>query len=172
MADLVTHGALALLLKRGQLGLLPDRALHLSSFVAGNLLPDLLARLPAMAFMAIQARGAPVPPLLLHGWGVLHVPSGMVLAALALALLFPRDQQRAVFANLLAGMLLHLAVDLLQSHAGAGYLLAFPWSTTPFELGWIGSEATVFVAPALAAAAALAWWPVLARLRARSSRPA
>ncbi len=156
---------MALLLKRGQQAAAPTRPLHLASFVAGNVLPDLLARLPAEAFILVQKAGLPVPPVLLHGWGPLHIPSGMLLASLALCLLFPRDQQRAVFANLLGGMLLHLAVDVLQDHAGAGYLLLFPFSTAPYELGWIGSEATVFIAPLMALAALAAWWGPLQRAR-------
>ncbi|RME22072.1 MAG: hypothetical protein D6798_16680 [Deltaproteobacteria bacterium] len=157
MADLITHGCIALLCKRGQQALRPDAPLHLASFVAGNLLPDLLARLPAELFTLAAARGAFVPPLLLHGWGPFHIPAGMVLTSLMLALLFPPAAQRAVFGNLLSGMLLHLAIDLLQSHAGAGYLLLFPLSTRPFELGWIGSEATVVVAPLLVVVTAFAW---------------
>jgi len=157
VADLITHGCMALLLKRGQDKLWPDAPLHAASFVAGNLLPDLLARLPAELFTVAASRGVAVPPILLHGWGPFHIPAGMALTSLMLSLLFPPAQQRAVFWNLLAGMLLHLATDLLQSHAGAGYLLLFPLSKQPFELGWIGSEATVFVAPLLVVLTVVAW---------------
>jgi len=52
-------------------------------------------------------------------------------------------------------MALHLALDVLQSHHGAGYMLMFPLATGSFEFGWIGSEATVPFALPLSGLAAL-----------------
>ena len=60
-------------------------------------------------------------------------------------------------ANLLGGMLLHMAIDLLQSHLGVGYPLLFPFSTHAVELGLIGSEATVPLALPLAVLAVWVW---------------
>ncbi|MCB9777615.1 MAG: metal-dependent hydrolase [Alphaproteobacteria bacterium] len=162
MADLLTHAAVGLLLKRGQHAArqrtgAADRPLHLASFVAGNLLPDLLSRLPVAITSQLHSHGLKLPPVLLHGFGPLHVPAGMALASLALSLAFRREQRAAVFGNLFVGMLCHLALDLAQSHAGAGYLVAFPLSKTPWELGWIGTEATVPVAIPLLLLALWSW---------------
>lgn len=170
VADLITHACLALLLKRGQRALRPATALHLSSFAAGSVLPDLLGRLPAEVFSLIQRHTGPLPPLLLHGWEPFHLPVGMVITSVGLAALFTPRQRLAVFSNLLAGMLLHLGVDLLQDHAGAGYLLLYPLSTRPYELGLIGTELTVWLVPGLVAATALAWWgPARRRFQPRAT---
>ena len=47
---------------------------------------------------------------------------------------------------------------MMQDHLGVGYLLAFPFSTWDFEFGWIGSEATVYLAPVFGALALGFWW--------------
>ena len=98
-----------------------------------------------------------VPSLLIYGWDPLHTPVGMLLSAYAISLLFVAEQRVGIFWNLLGGMLLHMAIDLLQSHLGVGYPLLFPFSTRAFELGVIGSEATVPLALPLALLAAWAW---------------
>ena len=149
MADLVTHAAAGALVKAG------TRGPHAAAFIAGNLLPDLLCRLPAMVCTGVNQHVVELPPLLLYGWSPLHMPAGMLLSAWLLSLLFGADVRRGVFWNLLGGMALHLGLDMLQSHLGVGYALLFPVSYQTFELGWIGSEATVPVALPLAA---LAWW--------------
>lgn len=152
MADLVTHACLALLIKA------PTQRKHVASFVAGTLLPDLLARLPPMALQRVaQALDWPIGP----GWSLFfapfHLPAGMLLLSLLLAQLFARGQRRGVGLNLLMGMLLHIGVDLLQDHGGFGYMLLFPVWDRSFELPIMGSEATVWVAPALGVATAWAW---------------
>ena len=68
---------------------------------------------------------------------------GLVLLAFLTCFLFQETVRASVFWNLLGGMALHLGLDLLQSHHGAGYLLGFPFSDFAWELGAIGSEATV-----------------------------
>lgn len=149
MADLVTHLSVGVLLKAA------TRGPHTAIFLAGTIIPD-LSRLPAMVFSALNHH-VDIPPVLLYGWGPLHMPAGMILTAWLLALLLPEDIRRAGFGNLLAGMGLHLALDLLQSHLGVGYALLFPFHNSSFELGWIGSEATVPFALPLAALAWLVW---------------
>jgi len=151
LADLVTHACVALLWKAA------SRRPHIASFVAGTLLPDLLCRLPGIGFTALSHRDVDVPWVLLVGWEPLHLPIGMALASYALALLFSADVRRGVFANLLGGMFLHLGMDMLQSHQGIGYLLAFPLPSRSVELGWIGSEATVWIALPLALVTGLVW---------------
>ncbi len=152
MADLVTHWALAVLVKAG----IGYRDVPL--FVAGSLLPDLMARVPPLALELLARPLGGVPPWLSYVWVPMHLPAGMLVLAFSLSLLFPAEARRRVFANLLGGMALHLGVDLLQDHLGVGYQLLFPWWGQPFELGVYGSEASVWVAPFLAAAALTVWW--------------
>lgn len=153
MPDLLTHAASALLWKAA------TRGPHVASFVAGSLLPDLLSRVPSIALTMVDQRLMRLPDTLLYITGPLHMPVGMALSAYGLSLLFDEAQRRAVARGLMGGMLLHLALDLTQFHYGVGYSLLYPLTKKTFELGWIGSEATVFIAvPALLLSiAALRW---------------
>jgi hypothetical protein len=129
-----------------------------AALVAGTVLPDLGARVPSMGFSALAKAGADVPPEIPYAFEVLHMPLGMLLMCWIIACFFTAEQRRPVFLNLLAGCFLHLALDLTQDHLGVGYLLGFPFSTADFELGWMGSEATVLLAPVFAACALGLWW--------------
>lgn len=149
MADLITHGCVAILLKVATGGR------RVRTFVAGALLPDLLSRAPAMVMSSVNARFEALPDVLVYMWAPLHLPAGMVPAALLLSLLFPEDQRRETFVALLGGMMLHLALDLLQSHYMPGYRIFFPLSPLGVELGLIGSEDTVRLAPFLVAITAV-----------------
>ncbi|MEL6350064.1 MAG: metal-dependent hydrolase [Myxococcota bacterium] len=146
MADLVTHAAVAVLVKAA------TGRPHVAVFVAGNLLPDLLSRLPSIMLNMVGA-----PRAMVYAWEPMHTPFGMVVAAYFLSLWFPADQRRMIFLNLLGGMFLHLGLDMLQTHLQKGYTLLFPFSMRGFELAVIGSEATVPWAIPLAILAAIAW---------------
>jgi hypothetical protein len=139
VADLITHGCVAFLAKA------PSARTHVAAFVAGTLLPDLVSRVPSAALSRIARTVAPIDPTFIYCWDVLHLPVGMLGLAFALAQLFPAAVRRArFFWNLFGGMLLHLAVDVMQSHLSSGYLLLWPFSTAGFELRWMGSEDSVF----------------------------
>jgi len=162
VADLVTHVGSALLVKAG----LGTRFTPV--FVVGVVLPDLAARVPAMLLTQAKQVGFPVPTTLVYGFEVLHMPAGMAALALLLALAWAEvDQRVRVWAELCLGCALHQAVDLLQHHFGVGYFLGWPVWRGHFELGWIGSEDTVLVAPVALAIGAGAW-----RLRRRVERAA
>lgn len=161
MADLITHACTAVLWKAGT----GNRRTR--TFVAGTLLPDLLARAPAMALSRLNAVFEPLPDALVYMWAPLHLPVGMLPAAVGLSLLSPPDQRRETVANLLGGMVLHLAVDLLQAHYTPGYRIFFPLSDVGVELGLIGSEDTVRFAPILVAVTVAV--VLLQRRRAASS---
>jgi hypothetical protein len=152
LADLITHAALAVLVKarRG--------STHTPAFLAGTLLPDLLGRVPGLTVLFLRGRGLPLPDALAYLWEPFHLPLGMALVAYLLSRMAPPELRAGVGRNLLGGGALHLAVDLLQRHLGTGYMIFFPFSTVQVELGWLGSEDTVFLAPPLALAAALAAW--------------
>ena len=157
VADLLTHGAAALVVKAA------TSVRMASVFVAGTLLPDVASRVPSIGLGLVHVHIMRVPEWMLFAWEPLHQPFGMVLLAYLLSMLFSAQIRPAVFLNLLGGMALHMMLDLLQSHHGAGYMLMFPFSTASFELGWIGSEATV---PAALPLVVFAIW--LVRKRSQS----
>ena len=66
VADLITHGCVALLVKAGTGG--PQVA----TFVAGTLLPDLLSRAPSIALTRLRGLGLPVHEALIYGWTPTH----------------------------------------------------------------------------------------------------
>lgn len=151
MADLVTHLCTALLP-----GVLVGRWRWVAPTALGTVLPDLGSRVVPLGLEQI-GRLVPLPDVVFWPWGVLHEPVGCVLTAAAIALCFvPRDR-RVVLAGLLLGCALHLGLDVLQDHHGEGYALLVPVSLATFELGWIGSEATVGWALPLAGLTGLAW---------------
>ncbi|NOY26130.1 MAG: hypothetical protein GXP62_09690 [Oligoflexia bacterium] len=156
MPDLITHGAVGLLLGLAWVRRRPAPMLPL--FVAGNLAPDLLTRVPAILAGEVDAKLVRLPPVLLYGWEPMHQPFGAALAACAIAMLFERGCRGRVFLSLYAGMLLHFLMDIFQFHEGIGIMMLYPFSTTPFEIGLVGSEASVWVALPLALLAGLAWW--------------
>jgi len=137
VADLLTHGAVAVLVKASTGWRRP------AVFVAGTLLPDVASRVPSIGLGLVHVHLMRLPEWMLFAWEPLHQPFGMALLAYLLAMLFPVAIRVSIFTNLLGGMALHLGLDLMQSHHGAGYMLAFPFDMGSFELGWIGSEATV-----------------------------
>lgn len=151
MADLVTHLATAFFWKAA------SRRPHLTSFVLGVALPDLVGRAPVSALQSLHRHGVTAPDRLVEGIAVLHLPLGFVPVTLALALLFEERARAAVWMNLLGGCFLHLALDLTQHHVGKGYMLLFPLTDWDFELGWIGSEATVPYAPILLPISLMCW---------------
>ena len=109
------------------------------------------------ALQSLHRHGVTAPDRLVEGIAVLHLPLGFVPVTLALALLFEERARAAVWMNLLGGCFLHLALDLTQHHVGKGYMLLFPLTDWDFELGWIGSEATVPYAPFLLPISLLLW---------------
>ncbi len=151
MADLVTHLA-SVLLPAAVVG-----ARRIGPALVGVGAPDVLARALPMALEALVHAGLPIPEALVLPWGVLHEPIPLALVAvLASEAIVPGDQ-RAFLRGFALGVAAHLGLDVLQDHHGLGYTWLAPFSDARFELGWIGSEATVRWAPGLAAATALAW---------------
>ena len=159
VADLITHWSLAVLLKAG------TGWRNVPYFVAGTLLPDFMARVPPLVVELLSRPFGGAPPWASYVWVPMHLPAGMVVLSAVLCLLCPVHLRRAVFANLLGGMALHLGIDLLQDHQGVGYQLFFPLWGRPFEFGVVGSEDSVVVAPVLGLMALGVWW----RRRRRAS---
>lgn len=153
MADLVTHACTALL---------PGafvRSRWTPVVTLGTVLPDALGRAVPIGLERAMSAGAPLPDVALVPWTALHTPLGCVLLSALLATGFLEPQRRTALGALLVGCALHFALDLAQDHAGEGYVLFAPFSVAQFELGWIGSEATVEIALPLLVVTALAWSP-------------
>ena len=148
MADLLTHGAAAVLVKAGTGWRYP------AVFVLGTFAPDLASRVPAIGLGLVHAHWYALPTWLTHGWQPLHQPLGMLVLAYLLSMFFRVQERVAVFTNLVGGMTLHMVLDVLQDHHGVGYLLGFPLWEGDWELAAIGSEATVWVALPLCVLAA------------------
>ncbi len=151
MADLVTH--LCAVLLPGAL----VRSPLVVVVAAGAALPDLLGRAVPLALDGARRAGAPIPEAAIWPWVGLHEPLGWMLVSILIGQLFVRrDRRRGVLA-LWCGGAMHALVDVLQDHHGQGYLWLAPFSLRTFELGWIGSEATVGWALPLALATVVAW---------------
>ncbi len=166
MADLVTHLCTALL--PGVL-IAGPRATWLA---LGVVAPDLAARVPGLALDILRRLSVPIPINIEAPFAVMHMPIGVLCGAVLVSQIVHPEQRRQALVWLIAGGALHLAVDALQDHHGHGYFLLFPFSTQRYELGWMGSEATVAWAPWLALLTAVVWgvrWAWL-RQRARSGR--
>ena len=159
MADVVTHLASGVL----PAALFAPRLL--GPVAIGTVLPDATGRVPQIA---IQLLSIPVPDAVSWGLDVLHQPLAQLLFAGLIALGFCERDRRAALLGMVVGIGLHFGLDVLQDHHGQGYHLLFPLSVQRFELGWIGSEATVSVAPWIGAVTLVV---VLWRLWRRATRP-
>lgn len=151
MADLVTHLASALI---PGVALRPHRAVLLA---LGTAMPDVVGRVPGLMAEGVERLGGTQPPWLTHPFGIAHQPVGGVLLAALIAWILPARERPLATLLLCGGVLLHLGVDVLQDHHGFGYHLLFPFGTGRYELGCIGSEATVPWAPWLALASVGVW---------------
>ncbi|MCB9692994.1 MAG: hypothetical protein H6736_14380 [Alphaproteobacteria bacterium] len=162
MADLVTHVCS---------GLVPAALVWPRAVVPlaiGTVLPDLSGRVPQMALVALDL-DVVLPGRVLWMLDVAHTPVAQALLVGLLAQAF-RDRGR-VAGWMLVGVALHFALDVLQDHHGNGYYLLFPASVERWELGWIGSEATVAWAPWALLFTVLAWGARLAWSRRRGESP-
>ncbi|MFT7521118.1 MAG: membrane-bound metal-dependent hydrolase YbcI (DUF457 family) [Kiritimatiellia bacterium] len=149
MADLVTHLCSALLPK----ALIGGR--HSAIFALGTAMPDVVARVPGLALALVLGDAAPED--LLRVVEIAHQPLGSALICCVCVWVLPQKERLSSLAWLVGGAWLHLALDLLQDHQGHGYYVFAPFSMFRFELGCVGSEATVQWAPWLALLTAAAW---------------
>lgn len=138
VADLVTH------LSTGVLPAALFAPRYLGPVALGTVMPDATGRVPQMAFVILDV---PLPNAILWAFDVMHQPVPQVLCASLVALAFAVEDRTRAWLGLLVGVALHFGLDVLQDHHGQGYFLLFPASLMRWELGWIGSEATVHVAP-------------------------
>jgi hypothetical protein len=169
VADLITHTCVALLWKVASTPGRPRAEggwrvpAGVATFVLGTCLPDLLGRVPAMALTTLRWSVPAIPEWTIYLWSPFHVPVGIAVASVLVAQAFAPAARRTAAKELAGGGMLHMAVDVMQTHLGIGYLLLFPFSMWDFELGWIGSEATVLIVPGLLPFTVLACWARWAR---------
>jgi hypothetical protein len=137
MPDLVTHIAVAHLLKRPFEIRNPskDHAPLRTIFYLGVMLPDLMSRPWYILF----------PPV--KDWVLaFHTPLGMLLTCALLAMFFEKPIRKKVFYFLIFGTMLHFAMDCLQKQVTGNNFWLFPFSYRNFGFGlfWAG-DAVAFV---------------------------
>lgn len=162
MADLLSHALIAHTVKR----LSPfGKGAYL--FFVGTLLPDVLGRAPRILLHMFTPKDWTVSPVVMELWNVAHTPIPFVVLMAAVAFLWPEKKRLKVFANLSLGGLVHIAVDVTQWHIeGNVYRLLWPISEKGYELGWVGTEASLSWIPYLIPLALGGEWVHRRRLKA------
>ena len=151
MPDLITHSCVAY-----GLSVLCRNRWH-SPVVVGALMPDVLSRVPSMVLSHLRTLEPAIPLWAIDMWGPLHLPVGMCISSAILASLWAKGLWWRIFWLSLMGQASHLIIDLGQDHVTGGYALGFPIWNTPVELGWYGTEASVWLAPILLLAVVTHW---------------
>jgi len=118
--DLITHTVLGYFLVRRW-----RHAAYAFLFLIGNMMPDLMTR----PFYIMYSTSY---------WWVypLHTPLGALVVCWGLTGLFNERDRRPVFLALAGGSMAHFALDMLQKHAGMGYVwfMPFSWGFTDWGL--------------------------------------
>ena len=127
MADLVTHLCTVLIPATAR----PKLA---GPLAVGVVLPDVAARVPAIAIERLTPVIGMPPWWVFQVFDPFHMPAGILLMAALLAWLFPERERWFIFVGLILGGTAHLALDLLQNHHQHGYPLFFPFSRATFEI--------------------------------------
>ena len=127
-------------------------------------MPDMVSRAPELAvhlcvILGIWQHNIDTSVFVM-GLNIGHTPVGLAGCAIVVAAVIPEHWAsppgRWRVAWLLgSGGAIHLLADVLQSHLEPGYYVFYPFSATPWELGWIGSEASLVAMPVLLM---VAWW--------------
>jgi hypothetical protein len=132
MADLFTH----LVAARAPGVLMRDRHL-VALLVIGTFLPDLGSK---GLYWVLQAGDA---------YSVAtHSLAGVLLISYLASLFVEEPLRRPGFVALLAGGLIHLAVDMAKANLGTGAVFPLlPFSDAAVEWGWIDSENVIFLVP-------------------------
>jgi membrane-bound metal-dependent hydrolase YbcI (DUF457 family) len=132
MADLFTHLASA----RLPAAFVRDRRIA-ALLVIGTFLPDLVSK--GLYWILRCSDNFETPT---------HTLVGVALISYAASLMVEERLRRLGFAALLAGGVIHIAVDLLKDNMGTGSSrLLYPFSPRSYELGLIDPLDVVFLAP-------------------------
>ena len=133
MPDLVAH------LASGYVAAIPfwRRETVRVLFLAGVVLPDVMSRPIQILFPRAHWIVAP-----------LQTPFALAVAYWLLAQMFADARLRiTAFWALAAGGMLHLALDVLQSHLGEGYWWLFPFSMHELDIGLFRPEDSLTLLP-------------------------
>jgi hypothetical protein len=132
MPDLLTHLAAA----RVPAACLKDRRIGVL-LVFGTFLPDLVNK--GLYWVTRSGEDFAHPS---------HSVAGLALLCYLAALFVEESLRRPAFGALLAGGLVHLALDTIKTNGGFGASeLLYPFSLRPMELGWIHPEDVIFLIP-------------------------
>lgn len=157
MPDLMTHTFLGLILAKGKERRLKNQnryLLFIFFFLIGNILPDMVSRVPMIIF-----------PKLIPFFHPFHTLIGGLLFSYIFALLFEETIRRKVFGFAFAGSVFHQVTDLVQkSFFGSGYRLFFPLEFE-IKIGFIGPEDSVYMIPFLLLITLVLYWKNLKGLR-------
>lgn len=155
MADMISHTLVGYILKKSS-----SSQKGMAAFLVGCCLPDFLMHGPGVGiqiFCDLFSREQPY--LLLMGLGVLHDPLGYTIFCFWISrFLKGPENQKLLFQNLLLGGALHYLLDIIQIHLNPGYLPLFPLANSPFEVGLIGSETSLYFVPLWILLSLLLWW--------------
>lgn len=141
MPDLATHMAVGYLASATR-PKFTQAALAL--FLFGSILPDLATR-PLYQFF----------PQLYWLFAPLHTPIGILLLCAILAQFMEPTLQRTACWALLAGAMLHLAVDSLQDRVVDVYGILFPFAWKDLYLPLFWPDSSLFLMPLVVGAALL-----------------
>ena len=135
MPDLVTHTVIPWLFQKTR-----GKGRKLSIFLLGAILPDLLSR--SFNYLAVFRF-----PFVSDFTRSIHSPFIAVLYCYALSFFFQEDFRKEVFRALLAGSFIHLGMDYLQIHTGAGNYPFFPFSRWTQTKGLFWPEDPLYLVP-------------------------
>lgn len=142
MPDLLTHFLVAYLLVQ----IIGIRR-YASIIYVGAILPDILSRSFMLADICSYWFFEP-----------LHTPLVLILSCSLVSYFFEEEIRGEVFAYLLAGVSLHLFMDVFQKHMALGYPWLFPFSWTDCEIGLLWPELSIYFIPVLLSVIVSYWW--------------
>ena len=127
------------------IGMLPCRLNRVSTnshkvffFLAGNLMPDLISRVPMILF--------PKQSIYFTSY---HTLIGTLIMSYVLSFLFSTDYRKNIFKYLFSGAVFHLITDLIQKDIfNNGYDILFPLNLK-IKLGFIWPEDSLYALPFL-----------------------
>ena len=91
--------------------------------IAGSLIPDIAKLVLGLKLIGIDASGYLAP---------IHLPSGSLIVAGIISLLFPNKKKTFLFLGL--GILTHYCLDLILEHVSGGIYLFYPFSWWQWQL--------------------------------------
>lgn len=131
MPDLISHIGFGYLV-----GYRYKSSSWMALFLAAMILPDVVTRAVYIVFPQLY-------------WFVkpMHTPLGVILLSVLISGFFHKKARNKVMLYICAGGMLHIFLDTLQKHMHGGYLLLFPFSWQPHEIGLIWPGETIYFTP-------------------------